>query len=85
MKFFKDSAARESHLVPGKCQPRELSSEERETYPTLLDGGVLVKVREWKDWIKDEPKNSEDGLVIFRWKFIFTIIHPEKEIPDPRK
>jgi hypothetical protein len=62
-----------------------LSSEERERYPTLIDGEVLAKVRNWKASIKDELKNSEDNSVVSRWKSMFASIYPEKEIPDPRK
>ena len=49
----------------------------------MIPNAVLVEVRNWKVCIKDEFKNSEDGLVVSRWKGIVDIIYPGKKIPGP--
>ncbi|KAK3295992.1 uncharacterized protein B0H64DRAFT_160686 [Chaetomium fimeti] len=62
------------------CQPRTLTTEQKEAYPTLLPSDVLFSVQNWKK-TAGAPKDGK-SLVEHRWEHIYGIIYPGEPIPD---
>ncbi|KAH6850207.1 hypothetical protein B0I37DRAFT_107964 [Chaetomium sp. MPI-CAGE-AT-0009] len=68
-----------THLTT--CQPRMLTTEEKDAYPTILDNEVWLRVKKWRKTVT--ARKDRGGLVVHRWKHIFEIIYPGETIPDP--
>ncbi|KAK4247745.1 hypothetical protein C7999DRAFT_31820 [Corynascus novoguineensis] len=74
-----DSDPRQSNSEKSKRKQNQSKGHKSKVYPLELSKEVAEQVENWKETFQN---HGDDNLVVARWKHVYKLIYPEKDVPD---